>query len=63
MRREGACKRCKGDILEHGARAWCLKPTADGGCGGAFEWHESKQRWFRYATLKVGRIVDKKKVA
>lgn len=42
--------------MELGTRAWCVKPTLDGGCGGHFHWNEEKGRWYRHATSKRARI-------
>lgn len=50
----GPCKRCGGRIILFGDRAWCAKPSENGGCGGHFR--EVEGRWKRTGQGKVGRI-------
>jgi hypothetical protein len=41
-------------VIILGDRAWCTKPSADGGCGGHFR--EVDGRWRRTGQGKVGKI-------
>lgn len=50
----GPCKRCGGRIILLGDRAWCAKPSLDGGCGGHFM--EVDGKWRRTGQSKVARI-------
>lgn len=54
MRAETPCKRCGGEVMLLGDRAWCMKPYADGGCGGHFRYVDG--RWRRTGEGKVARI-------
>lgn len=43
------CRRCGGEVVSVGRRAWCIRPYADGGCGAFYvqrgrDWVESEAR-------------------
>ena len=50
------CKRCGGRIVALATRAWCSKPSLDGGCGGIFHYDETLGRFRRHGTRKVARV-------
>jgi hypothetical protein len=66
MSDDPTCKRCGGRMNVLGfSRAWCMKPTEEGGCGQVF-YHTITGRWVRMYRRKVARIdpivKDKKEV-
>ena len=51
------CKRCGGRVNAMQSRAWCMKPTLDGGCGQAWRYDDDRGRWVFLYRGKVARIV------
>lgn len=55
MTDDPTCKKCGGRMNVLGlSRAWCMKPSLDGGCGRVY--HHDGDRWRLLYRRKVDRI-------